>query len=55
MIDRITKSCEAKFERYVEELFRHPKMLSKGYLAEVPIIGGARVLIKSRLLYQNPS
>jgi hypothetical protein len=40
MIDRITKACEARFERYVEELFEHPKMLSKMCLAEIPIIGG---------------
>jgi hypothetical protein len=40
MIDRIAENCEARFARYIEELFRHPKMLSKRCLAEVPIIGG---------------
>jgi hypothetical protein len=39
MDERLTKACEAEFTKFIEGLFKNPKMC--GYrLAETPVIGG---------------
>jgi hypothetical protein len=38
-MNRLQHACERELERYIEELFRHPRMISPT-LAEVPVVGG---------------